>query len=194
MTKQEFFTALRSELASLPASEVDDIIRDQEEFLHDAVRSGRAETDALGSLGTPKSFAAGLLAESRLQKASEATGLGGRIGNTWAAMLAMMAVLAPLNIFIMIWPFAFAVGMLFTGWALSISFSLAAIGVFLVFLLELLFIPAGIWTHLSMMFLTLGSVGFTAFCILVSFMLTKGFVELTIRYLKWNLAMIAAKA
>lgn len=193
MNKLEFFTALRAELSGLPADEVEDIVRDQEEFIADAIRSGRTEADALAALGSPRSFAASLLAETRLQKAASATGLGGRIGNTWAAMLAMLAVLAPLNIILMLGPAFIAVCLLATGWLLSIASAIGAIFLFVIFFFEFVFISSGLWVHLSMFFLTIGTMGFTAFWILALFMLTRGFVDLTIRYLKWNLTMISSK-
>jgi len=189
MKKEEFLKTLRENLSALPASEVDEILRDQEEFLQDAIASGRTEEEAVTRLGDPKNFAANLVTETKIKSAAAAPSLTGQARQTFGAVVAFLA-LAPLTFVLLIGPFAILCFLLFAGWATSAGLFLASWALIFAFIVKLLFVPVGFWTHLSAFFLTLGFIGSSFLSLLVMALLTRGFLDGVLAYLKWNVRLI----
>lgn len=193
MTRQGFLEELRRALAHLPKAEVDEIVRDQDEYIRDAVQAGRSEEDVLRSLGSPASLAASLLAETRIQQAAESTTLKEKAGNTFGAVAAIIA-LAPLNLIFVLGPFLGAAGLLIGGWAGAAGILLAALGFLLAFFVKLIFLSVGFWAHVSTFFFAVGCVGLSLLAFIFMAAITKAFLTLTLNYLKWNLNFIRARA
>jgi uncharacterized membrane protein len=196
MNKQEFLSQLRGALSNLPKNEVDEIMRDQEEYIRDAVQAGRSEADVIQSLGTPATFAAGLAAETKIQLAEESTTLKKQMGNTLGALLAVIAI-APVNILFMcivIGPFLGVCGAIFGGWIAASGILIAAFGLMAALFGKLIFIPAGFWAHLSSMFFAFGGIGVGVLGLIFMVVVTKVFLQLTVSYLKWNLNFIRTRA
>lgn len=189
MRKEEFLRALKSQLSGLPSPEIQDILRDQEEYIDDAVRSGRSEETVVASLGDPKAFASGILAEARIKSAESTDGLGSKFSGTWKALVAILA-LAPLNVLIVLGPFLVLVAMLFAGWAVSLGLFLAAWAVLIAFLFKLVFITVGVWAHLSAFFFTVGWIGVGLLGLLLMAQATRFFLQGTLAYLKWNVNFV----
>lgn len=192
-TRTEYLSALRAHLSPLPASEVDDILRDQEEFLRDAVAAGRSEEEAIRGLGDPRAFAQSLTAGYKLEQAATAPSMKLKITGAFSAIFAILA-LAPLNLLFVLGPFLVALFLLFGGWMAAGGLLLAAVVSFFVFFLELIFIAAGFWAHVSAFFFLLGCVGATLLALLAMAKISQWFVLGTIAYLKWNLKFIQARA
>lgn len=189
MKKDQFIQILREHLTTLPPDEVNDIVRDQEEFLRDAMAAGRSEEEAVTSLGDPKMFASSLQAESKLKTAEQSAGLRKQVSSTFSAVLAVLA-LAPLNVIFVFGPFLFACFLIFMGWCLTSGLFIASWAVMIGFLTTLVFMSVGAWAHLSMFFFTLGSIGATFLSILVMVQITRFFVKGTLGYLRWNIQLI----
>ena len=64
MNKMEFLNLLRKGLDGLPIEDINDIIRDQEEYINDAMAAGKSEQVGVDSLGDPKVLAATLRAQA----------------------------------------------------------------------------------------------------------------------------------
>lgn len=192
MKTEAFLQALREHLKSLPANEVEDILRDQREYLQDAVRAGRSEDEATASLGDPKIFAANLLAESRIKSAEQAPSLSGQMKNTLGAAIAILA-LAPLNFLFFAGPFLIACCLLIAGWAASFGFFVAAWALMILFLMKLAFLSVGLWTHLSAFFFTVGWIGASLLAFLVMAQASRWFLKGTLSYLKWNVHFIQGR-
>ena len=192
-TKTEYLSALRAHLSPLPASEVDDILRDQEEFLRDAVAAGRSEEEAIRGLGDPRAFAQSLTAGYKLEQAATAPSMKLKITGAFSAIFAILA-LAPLNLLFVLGPFLVALFLLFGGWMAAGGLLIAAVVSFFVFFFELIFIAAGFWAHVSAFFFLLGCVGATLLALLAMAKISQWFVLGTIAYLKWNLKFIQARA
>jgi len=193
MNKEQFLRDLRQALSSLPTMEVEEILRDQEEYIRDAVLAGRGEQEVLKSLGTPRSFAASLIADVKIQKAADSTTLKKQASNTFGALIAILA-LAPLNLIFVLGPFLGISGLIFGGWATTTAAFLGSIGVVFVILFKLIFLPVGILTHLAAIFFSLGTVGVGLLGFIFMFLVTRLFLRMTISYLRWNLHFIQTRS
>lgn len=71
MTKAEFLDALRGKLAGeVPVSEIDRTVRYYDEYISEAVNSGRSETQVLDELGSPLLIAKTIIDTSVMQEES----------------------------------------------------------------------------------------------------------------------------
>lgn len=187
--KQQFVSVLRMHLAGIAPNEIEEIIRDHEELIREGVASGRSEESIIQGLGDPKTLAASIKAENRITQAENATGIIPKTQNTFGAVLAFLA-LAPLNFLLFIGPFLVAVTLLGTFWFMEMimAFTFSAVG--LVFLGRALFSPS--WSHFSALFFSAGTVGAIILSVFVLAWITKGFLTLTLNYIKWNIKIMEA--
>lgn len=193
MKRDQFIAELRRSLNKLSQIEVEDIVRDQNEYISDAMAAGRTEDDVIASLGDPKSLASSLQADIKIQLAENAPSFNKQVSLTVSALFAILA-LAPLNIIFVLGPFVALLGLLVAGWAVAMALFASAIAVFAGFFLKLVFMSAGIWTHLSTLFFSLGMIGISVIAFIIMFWITSSILDLTISYLKWNLNFIKARA
>jgi uncharacterized membrane protein len=189
LTKEAFITALKARLTHLPDHEQKEIIRDQEEYILDALSAGRAEHEVILSLGSPEDFAQNLSAQNRIQKAEQASSLSAQMSGTWKAALAVIA-LTPFNFLIVLGPFLTVVSLLSSGFMVGAAVSGGSILGLLVFLFHSVFIKAGWAVHLSQFFLILGGILGGVSLILFMGILTRAFIKITLRYLRWNVNLI----
>jgi uncharacterized membrane protein len=192
MTKFEFLTDLKSELKNLPKIEVDEIIRDQDEYITDAVRMGRTEAEVVQSLGKPKAFAQNLIVETHLNSASESETLSEKFKNVLRATVAVIA-LAPLNLIFVLGPFIGLCAVLFAGWVSSLALLGSSLFTLGLFFTKLVFINVGIWAQVSTLFFTLGAIGLGVLSIFLVIYISKFFASLTISYLKWNMQFVRGR-
>ena len=193
MKKADYLSELRFHLAGLPPQEVEDILRDQEEYIREAMSAGRSEDDAIRALGDPRAFAANLTAELKIQRAASSPSLQKQVSGTMGAVVAILA-LAPLNLIFVLGPFLALVGVAVAGWFTAAAFLASSVAMLGIFFFKLVFVSVGFWTHVSALFFTLGSIGVSILGILVMYLLTQWFVRGTLAYLKWNLKFIQARA
>jgi uncharacterized membrane protein len=192
-TKTEYLSALRAHLSSLPASEVEDILRDQEEYIRDATDAGRAEADVIRGLGEVRAFAQSLSANYKIERAAAAPNMGLKITGAFSAIFAILA-LAPLNLLFVLGPFLVALALLVSGWATVGGLFVAAIASFFLFFFELLFLAVGAGVQLSAFFFLCGTVGLCLLAVIAMAKITQWFVLGTLAYLKWNVKFIQARA
>lgn len=191
--KADYLGALRAHLSPLPSEEVEDILRDQEEYIRDAISAGRSEADVIAGLGDPRALAQSLTASMKLEQAAAAPTMKLKITGAFSAIFAILA-LAPLNLIFVLGPFCVALALLIAGWFTAGALLIASLASFVVFFFELLFISVGALTHLSAFFFLLGCVGATLLGLLAMAKISQWFVLGTIAYLKWNLKFIQARA
>lgn len=197
MNKQTYLNELRNALWHLPPHEIEDVLRDQNEYINDAVAAGRTEEQVIASLGDVKSFASSLQAQqhvqTKIQNAQEAQGLKKQMSMTFGAVLAILA-LAPLNILIILGPFVIlCFGVLF-GWIMAFVGGISGLAAFAAFVFKFIFVSVGFWTHVSGLFFILGSVGLGVLGFVVMTFVTKIFFKITLSYLKWNINFIKGRA
>ena len=193
MKRQEFINELRLALANLPAGEREDILRDQEEYLHEAELAGRSEEDVIKALGDPKQLAVSLNVEAKICQVEKSRSFSRQLGNTFSAVFSILA-LAPFNFLFILWPFLVVSAITFGGWMLAAGTLVFSVAGLSIFFFKLVFISVGIWTHLSAFFMSIGWIGIALLCLAFMAKWTQVYVNLTLKYLKWNLKFIKGKA
>jgi uncharacterized membrane protein len=188
MNRQEYLNRLKGFLNRLPESEREEILRDQEELIRDALASGRQEEEFIASLGDPRALASALIAEARIQKLEEG-GAGGALRHTLPALLAVLT-LAPFNFIFLLGPYLAMVGVLIAGWAVvagGVAVGAVLLGVFFSKALE---ISVGWPIHASSFLTLLGVTGLFIFFGTCMAFITKFFFLGSVRYLRWNLNLV----
>jgi len=193
MNRDQFIAELRRSLTQLPQAEVEDIVRDQLEYIQDAVASGRKEEAVIASLGEAKNLAANLQADIKIQRAENEKSFNKQVGHTVGAVFAILA-LAPLNIIIVLGPFMGILGLLIGGWALAMGLFASSIALFVIFIFKLIFISVGFWTQTSTLLFSLGLIGSGLLALIIMFGISNAFISMTISYLKWNLNFIKSRS
>ena len=192
MKRDQFILALRRSLIQLPQAEVEDVIRDQNEYISDAIAAGRTEDDVIKSLGDPKVLANSLQADLKIQRAESAVSFNKQVSLTFSALIAILA-LAPLNIIFILGPFLGLLIVLIVGWAMAMGLFATSVAMFAGFFMKLIFMSAGFWTHLSTMLFSLGMIGSALIAFICMYSVTNLVLAWTISYLKWNLNFIKAR-
>jgi uncharacterized membrane protein len=192
MKREQFLRELRDALYLMKPEEREDILRDQDEYIRDAVAAGRNEEQVIDSLGTPRSFAANLLVESKLQKVEDASSLNQKMTGTFSAVLAILA-LAPLNLIFVLGPYLGLLGCNIAAWTVAVSVIICAMIGLAIWLVKLVFLSVGAATHLASLFFILGWLGIGILSIFLMLWLTRLFIAGTLSYLRWNLTFIRGK-
>ena len=212
--RSEYLNELAIHLSRLPESERKDILRDQDEFFREAVLSGRTEADVIGSLGEPKQLAKTLIAESRVTASENAfatshPGPGGdnenapnasmqpaslptQISAMLRAFIAIVA-LAPFNLIFVLGPFLALMGCLFAAWAIGSAGLVAGIGSIFFVGSNLTGVGASVWAHVSSVCLGLSVTMFSLAFLGMMAVVTSWIAQGTVRYLRWNLDLIAER-
>ncbi len=203
MSQSEYLSELRRHLARLPESERADILRDQEEFFREAIASGRTEADVIGSLGDPKQLAKALIAEVRLtglesslnpvDSGNHGATIGTQMGATLRAVVAIVT-LAPFNLIFVLGPFLGLLGCLVAGWAVGASFLIAGGAAVFFLVTELMALSASGIAHTASFLLAAGVVMFSLSLLALMAWISSWVASLTVRYLRWNLDLIQARA
>lgn len=189
MTKSEYMNQLKQELTGLPVAEIDEIIRDQEEYITEAVRAGRSESEVLQSLGSVQEFSKELKVNHQIKLAAGETRFVSKLDKVLKAIFAI-CVLAPFNLIVVLGPFLALCGVLIVVWSLAISATLVGLsGVGVSFLT----IAKGLFIFLTILFGSLTVIGFSLLCLVGCYYLTIGFLKGTLHYLKWNFEFITGE-
>ncbi|MEQ1721653.1 MAG: DUF1700 domain-containing protein [Pseudobdellovibrio sp.] len=193
MKKQDFINQLKTELQGLPATEINDIIRDQEEMISDAIAAGRTEEEIVNSLGEPKELARSLKAEFKIDKATEESNLPLQVKGAFGALGALL-VLAPFNLIFVLGPFCAVIGTLIAGWAVTLALGTTSLALIGVFFAKFIFVTAGIAAHFSVFFAFIGIMGLAMLFGFAMYAVTKLIFKMMLSYFKWNLNFIKAQA
>ncbi len=191
VNKQEYLNQLKNELKDLPSTEVDDIIRDQEEYFREALSSGRAEHQIVQSLGSPAQLAKEVKAEFRVKMATQENRVWPQAKSIFKAILAL-CILAPFNLLFIMGPFLILCTLLLTLWSVDIALALSAIAVVIAGPAVLLAIDSII--GFTAIFGGLALLGFSVLLICATFYLTSLALKMTVSFLKWNVDFIKNQA
>jgi len=193
MTKTQFIEQLKKALSGLPQSEIDDIIRDHEEIIRDALAAGRTEESIVHSLGQPSELAKSLKAEIKIEKAQDEIKLGAKMKAMFGALGAVL-VLAPFNLIFVLGPMMALFGLLLGGWATAVAITVVCFTVAIAFFFFTVVMPSGVlgwvgigFAFLGVMFLGLAGLG-------VMYMVSMMVAQLILKYLKWNLNFVKRQA
>jgi uncharacterized membrane protein len=120
MNKQQFLDELEKQLAKIPDTDRKEILLDQQEFIREAILAGRDETEVIAKLGSPKDFAASLLADYKFQKIKTAEGFIPTV-KAFVGSLGAFLILAPFNFIVLIGPLMALFVVLVVAFSLEIT-------------------------------------------------------------------------
>lgn len=191
VNKQDYINQLRKELNGLMQADIDDIIRDQEEYFRDAASSGRDESSVISSLGDPSTLAKELKAEYQIKVAASESKIPAQAKGIFKAILAL-CVLAPFNLIFVLGPFLAICGALLAFGLTDLIFGVLALAGLLVslaflFMMNPLIGLTGFFGALAIMGLSL--IGFCAI-----YYITSGFMKVMVSFLKWNINFVTGAA
>ena len=192
MTKSEYLKILRQNLSHLPSTEAEEVLRDQEEYISDAIRGGRSEADVLKGLGDPKHLAQSLSAETKIQQARSSNDLSEKLKHTSGALIAILA-LAPFNLIFVLGPLMVFISMLVVGWTLSGTAALVGLLMVLIYPFKFLVVSIGAWAHVGSFFFLLGTLFSGVFAMLAMTKISQWFLQGLLIYLNWNLNFIRGR-
>ena len=192
MKKEEFLKNLSESLNAFSAEEREDIVRDQDEYIRDAVAAGREEEAVVNSLGDPKAFASQLTVQTKIDQAQASKDLREQVRNVFGAVLAILT-LAPFNVIFVLGPFMAVVGLNVAGWAVSFALVVVSLVLLAAFIFKLAVFSVGMYTHLSALFLCMGVVCLGCLGFVVMFYFTRFFMTATASYLRWNLKLLKGR-
>lgn len=194
-SKSEYLNQLEKHLGGIPEDDRKDILRDQNEYISEALRSGRTEMDVLQALGDPKILARNLIAELRLgTKDSPVTSTDLRQGGRQVldGVLALIA-LTPFNLIFVLGPFCAAIGILIAFWTVTgVLFVLGLSAVVAPFTAAAL-VAISPWAVAAIVFGGLAVFGLGLAAAGIMFLTTRAFLFLTMKYLRWNYNLIVRK-
>lgn len=176
MNKEQFLNELERYLQKLSQSERQDILLDFEEHFAIGVEKGETEEHIAASLGAPRQIAKEVLSNYNLE---EAQPMKRQSDGFRTVLIAVLLVI--FNFVIMLGPFMGVVGIIFSGWVTGLVFVVSPF----LYLFKALFIPGDV--YLFEFFLSIGLTGLGILIGIAMYYITRFAVELTIRYVKFNI-------
>jgi uncharacterized membrane protein len=184
MNKEMFINELNQHLEKIPLEDRKEIIYDYEEHFDIGISEGKSEEEISNSLGNPKTIAKELLLDYRVQQAEKDS----NIVTVSRAVLAFIG-LGFLNLMILFPPFMAIVGGLFGIWIAAIAMTVSPL---------LTLIPGFLYAfdaiYLSLLLKSLVACGAGLILIFIATYVTKYFIILVIKYLKYNLRVIKGES
>lgn len=179
MTKDQFLKSLESALKPLSQAERQDIIQDYEEHFLIGLEEGKSEEKIADALGSPNQIAKELLASYHIEKVDAKVTTGNMFRAIWAVI-----GLGFFNLVIVLAPFITVVALIFSGWAVGISFILSP----LLALIDLA-LQSGTFKFFNL-FISILLCGLGIFISIGMFYTTKFFIKGFVRYLKYNTSLV----
>ena len=191
MKKAEFIEELKNELSSLNEDELNEVIQDQEEFIRDAMSTGRSEEDVIASLGSPKAFAESIKLEYKVRKIKDSSSTWDSVKESLTAT-GILFGLMPLAVLLLLGPGLAVVSFLFSWFVTTLVFLLISMfmimGSFLVFVFGM-----GLVEFFAILFLSMGFVFASLASLSLLVAIVKFFVELLVKYINWSLKTLKGK-
>ncbi|PIE93939.1 DUF1700 domain-containing protein [Bacillus fungorum] len=177
MNKEQFLRELSGHLRKLPEEERQDILYDYEEHFQFGLEEGKKEFEIVNGLGSPKAIAKEMLALycfDEMKKDPSAS-------NITRAVIAAIG-LSLLNFIIALGPLVLIVSFIISIWIGGISSIVAP-------LLVVIKVLTGTFLWIDL-FVSIAFVGVGLLLCIVAYYCTKGFKNLCLGYVNWNLKMI----
>ncbi len=190
MLKNEYLRQLGQAMSSLPEYERDEILADYDEHFMMGLADGRTEVEIASALGDPRSIGREFAALSLIKRAEE-------VPSAQSLSRAVVATvgLGLFNLLVVFVPYVILILILAT--ILVIGFSLACAGPFMIGYAVLTltgFIPIQLDTPpLAVAFYGIGLTCSGLLLIAFDFWLARICYRQSIRYLKWNIAVISGR-
>lgn len=191
MTKLEYITELRKQIARLPEKDQAEILADYEEHFAAGRAHGKTDEQISLSLGAPRSVAQSILMNSLVTEAETTKGVVDRAAYMMRILL-MTLVLAPFNFFMLVGPFLVMFVFVVVGWALPLAFIAATLGLAAA-MVGMGLSGLGLWSALSLASSAVGTLGASVLAVMIMLLLTRLSLSVLFSYLKWNVNFITAR-
>lgn len=179
MTKEQFLTELESQLKKLPKSDQEEILRDYNEYFTIAQSDGKLEHEVVQALGSPKQLAKELLASYYIEEMQKSASAKNTMRALWAGV-----GLGFLNLIFIVGPFIGIVSTVASFWLVGIVFLFTPA---LVLIGAAFNVGSFAWFDFFVA-LTLSGVG--VFILMGLYYITSLLKKWSIRYLKFNVAIV----
>lgn len=179
MTKNQFLAELERQLYKLPKQEVEDILRDYDEYFQNAQFDGKDEHEVIKSLGSPKQLAKELLATYYFEEVQKSATFSNIARAVWAAV-----GLGFLNIIFLLGPF---IGIVVTVVSLWFSAFIFVLSPLFVLFKAIFFTESFIWFDL---FVSIALSGIGILFLVGLYYVTLLLKKWTVQYLKFNIAIV----
>lgn len=176
MTKEQFMSTLDKHSTKLPEEEREEVLRDFEEHFAIGYEEGKTDEEIIKGLGSPQQIAKELVATHHLDQMESKSSAGNIIRAVWAVI-----GLSFFNLVIVLGPFIGIVGIMFGGWVTSVAFVVSP----LLYTVNFLFQSSKFISFDLFFSITLCGIGILIGILM--FYVTKWMIDLTTRYLKFNI-------
>lgn len=193
MNKQTFLAELERELADLSPDERKDILRDMDEYFHEAMSRGMGEEDVLKKLGAPKAFSETILAEAKVKRMQTATGFSKKVPAFFGALGAIL-LLTPFNLFFVLLPLLFATLFIVIGWPLILVLIASLPILLIVSTFIIINIGFKIFALLSILFFIIGWFGMVVAIVIGFSYITLFYFKGIARLFQWNIQFVKNRA
>lgn len=192
MNKREYLYGLRKHLQGFPEDEVKDILSDYEEHFHIGISKGKTEEEISQELGKPSDIAQTYKGNFRDHNGKIENHNAHSSSNDTLTKLLMGLLLFFFNLIIVLGPFLAIAGILLGVYVIGIAFVfggfIALVGSPLVFFTSITTPHILTSVSIGIGFIALGILG-----LILAIYLSKLFIQLTVKYGKWNLKLINGK-
>lgn len=188
MNKQEFMRKLRHSISGLSETEKQELLADYEEHFQNAMADGKTEEEIARKLGNPKQIGRSMELEGLLGDGST-EGRGRRIVRALFASTS----LGFFNVLFIVGPYAGLVGGMIGLWAGAASIALSGVATILALIVAPLFpsiIFVGGINIAALVFASIGASALGVLAVIGMWKLTKLFLEMTRRYVLFNLRIV----
>ncbi|NWK83197.1 DUF1700 domain-containing protein [Staphylococcus sp. GSSP0090] len=184
MRRTEYLKQLNKHLKNSNDSERQDIINEYDTHFYSGLQEGKTEEQIADELGNPRQLAKELNANAAIEKAEESN----KIGDMSHATLAVMG-LSILNFFVITIPFIIFLSIVISLIITTISLILSPIGIIIKGAVE------GFDSVVLLdIFVTGTMFGLGIILFVITYLITKGFYVLCVKYLKWNIRVVKGSA
>lgn len=189
MNKREYLLQLERYLQGFPQGEVVDILSDYEEHFHIGISKGKTEEEISNELGMPRDIANTYKASYREDSGRAENFDSHPASDDTIRKLLIGLLLLFFNLVIVLGPFIAVVGLIIAGYAISVAF---VIGGFVAFVGSpmVLLTPLPTPHILTSLGFGIGFIALGGLGLILLVYLSKLFIQLTVKYAKWNLELI----
>ncbi len=192
MNKQTFFLELRKSLTYLPIAEQQDILRDMEEYFHEAELRGLSEEEIIEKLGSPKKISDTIIAEAKIKRIDNASTFSQKISAVFGALIAIL-ILAPFNFIFVFIPLLLVSLLLIACWPIAIALFISVPFVLVGLIIALFAVN---FKLIALVFLLFFAIGWGSMVVAVALglsFLTLLYFKAVTKLFQWNINFIKSR-
>lgn len=189
MSKEEFLYKLKQCLHGFPEDEVKDILSDYEEHFHIGISKGKSEEEISNELGRPEDIGKNYKNSYKENNHNKEIYNTNHSSNDNTRKLLIGVLLLFFNLIVVLGPYLGLAGLLLGGYGIGLAF---IVGGFIALFGSpiVLFTPIPTPHILTSLGFGIGFIALGLVVIILAIYLSKLFIQLTTRYVKWNFELI----